>query len=120
MNYKTSYIILIFSLLMYSCTNMSEEKSIKEDTNSITEIQEPTLSPIEVGKSIALKTKAVLGKNLLTAINSQGTEHAVSFCATQAIPLTDSTAIALNAKIKRVSDKVRNPYNKANTAEHNN
>ena len=75
------------------------------------------LSPIEAGQQLALKTKGVLGKNLLGAINSKGTEHALSFCATRAIPLTDSMSVALNAKIKRVSDKNRNPNNKANAEE---
>ncbi len=77
----------------------------------------PTLSPIETGQELALKTKGVLGKNLLEAINTKGTEGALAFCSTRAIPLTDSMALALNAKIKRVSDKNRNPDNKANEAE---
>ena len=75
------------------------------------------LSPIEIGQNIAMETKGVLGKNLLEAINSKGTVDAISFCSTRAIPLTDSMAISLNATIKRVSDKTRNPKNKANKAE---
>lgn len=74
-------------------------------------------TPLELGKKIAMQTKSVLGKNLIQAINSKGTEHALSFCSTRAIPLTDSMAISLNAKIKRVSDKNRNPNNKANATE---
>lgn len=73
--------------------------------------------PMEVGKNIAMQTKGVLGKNLLEAINSKGTENAISFCSTKAIPLTDSMSLYLNALIKRVSDKNRNPQNKANTTE---
>lgn len=76
-----------------------------------------SISPIETGQEIALKTKGVLGKNLLEALNAKGTENALSFCSTRAIPLTDSMAIALHARIKRVSDKNRNPENKANEAE---
>ncbi|WP_338769735.1 hypothetical protein WAF17_10435 [Bernardetia sp. ABR2-2B] len=56
-----------------------------------------------------MQTKGVLGKNLLGAINSKGTEHAVSFCSTKAIHLTDSMAVALNAYVKRVSNKNINP-----------
>lgn len=69
------------------------------------------------GLNIALSTKAVLGKNLLTAIQKHGTEGALSFCNEKAIPLTDSMAIALKASIKRVSDKNRNPSNAANEKE---
>ncbi|MCB0514434.1 MAG: DUF3365 domain-containing protein [Chitinophagales bacterium] len=74
-------------------------------------------NPLAYGQSLAMKTKAVLGKNLLEAINTQGTENALKFCSTKAYPLTDSMAVALNAHIKRVSDKNRNPQNKANEAE---
>lgn len=75
------------------------------------------LSPIETGQGIAMNAKGVLGKNLLEAINAKGTEHALSFCSTRAIALTDSVALSLNAQIKRVSDKNRNPDNQANETE---
>jgi Protein of unknown function (DUF3365) len=39
------------------------------------------------------------------------------FCSTRAIPLTDSMSVALNAKVRRVSDRNRNPQNKANKRE---
>jgi len=74
-------------------------------------------SYLEKGKEIALSTKAVLGKNLLTAINADGAAHAVEFCNTRAIHLTDSMGLELNAKVKRVSDQSRNPDNIANEDE---
>ena len=74
-------------------------------------------NPLEIGQNMAMKTKAVLGKNLLQAINSEGTEHALSFCSTKAIPLTDSMSTELNSIIKRVSDKNRNPHNAADQDE---
>lgn len=72
----------------------------------------------EIGLEYALTTKAVLGKNLMGAIQSKGTMHAMKFCKVQAIPLTDSMSTHYHAKIKRVSDKNRNPNNKANAEEH--
>ena len=51
------------------------------------------------------------------AIQKKGTLEALSFCNIQAIPLTDSMSTKFNASIKRVSDKNRNPNNKANTEE---
>lgn len=74
-------------------------------------------SPMIAGQQIAMKTKGVLGKNLLEAINTSGTDNALTFCSTRAIPLTDSMSVTLNAKIKRVSDKNRNPNNSANAVE---
>lgn len=71
----------------------------------------------ELGLEYAMGTKAVLGKNLMGAIKSKGTPHAVDFCNTRAYPLTDSMAKEYNVSIKRVSDKPRNPSNVANEAE---
>ena len=73
----------------------------------------------EIGLEYALGTKAVLGKYLMGAIQSKGTMHALKFCNSQAIPLTDSMATNYHATIKRVSDKNRNPNNKANEEELN-
>lgn len=81
--------------------------------------KQDSLSPLELGQKYAMQTKAVLGKNLLNAINTKGTENALEFCSTKASTLTDSMALALKAKIKRVSDKNRNPKNAANEAELN-
>ncbi|HHS96121.1 MAG TPA: DUF3365 domain-containing protein [Phaeodactylibacter sp.] len=75
------------------------------------------LSYVDLGKRYALSTKSVLGKNLKSAIKNKGTENAVEFCHERAYPLTDSMAIVLNAKIKRVSDQPRNPKNAANESE---
>lgn len=68
---------------------------------------------LEIGQEQALSTKALLGKNLMQAINSKGAENAVAFCNTRALPLTDSMSGVYNTRIKRVSDKPRNPKNAA-------
>ena len=74
-------------------------------------------TPAERGLEYALNTKKELGKNLMGAIQKKGTVEAVTFCNVRAYPITDSMATAQNAKIKRVSDKPRNPKNQANTKE---
>ncbi|MFD2890943.1 DUF3365 domain-containing protein [Flavobacterium chuncheonense] len=71
----------------------------------------------DIGLEYALETKKVLGKNLMGAIQKEGTEKALAFCNLQAILLTDSMSLHFNANIKRVSDKNRNPNNKANHEE---
>ncbi len=71
----------------------------------------------EKGLHFATTTKQVLGKNLMGTIQREGTLAALTFCNTAAIPLTDSMAQVHNAKIKRVSDKPRNPNNQANENE---
>ncbi|HKK76404.1 MAG TPA: DUF3365 domain-containing protein [Saprospiraceae bacterium] len=74
-------------------------------------------SYLEQGKQYAMATKAILGKNLLGAINKKGSTGAVEFCNTRAIPLTDSMQHVQNVQIKRVSDQNRNPNNRANADE---
>lgn len=82
----------------------------------LTTVEKPK-SLEEIGLEYALATKAVLGKNLMGAIQSKGTMHAMEFCNVQAMPLTDSMSMHYNAKIRRVSDRNRNPNNKANAEE---
>ena len=71
----------------------------------------------EIGLEYALSTKKLLGENLMGTIQKKGTLEALAFCNVQAMPLTDSMAVKYNASIKRVSDKNRNPNNKANAEE---
>ena len=71
----------------------------------------------DMGLEYALSTKKVLGQNLMGTIQKEGTLAALNFCNIKAIPLTDSMATKHHALIKRVSDKPRNPNNKANSEE---
>ncbi|WP_370391675.1 DUF3365 domain-containing protein [uncultured Winogradskyella sp.] len=75
------------------------------------------LAPAQRGLKYALGTKAVLGQNLMSKIQKEGTVEALAFCNEQAYPLTDSMATHFNATIKRVTDKPRNPKNQANAKE---
>ena len=106
MNKIKVFIFIALGILLFSCNKKS-----KEETIVISEDVKETL------QKYAVETKGVLGKNLMNAINTQGTEKAIEFCSTKAIVLTDSMGTAFNATIKRVSDKPRNPVNMANENE---
>ena len=71
----------------------------------------------ERGLEYAMAVKTTLGKNLIQAINSGGSEYAVGFCHTSAIPLTDSVSQLHKTEVRRVSDRPRNPENAANENE---
>jgi cytochrome c553 len=71
----------------------------------------------EIALEYALSTKKLLGQNLMGTIQKKGTLEALAFCNIQAMPLTDSMSVKYNATIKRVSDKNRNPNNRANAEE---
>jgi nitrate reductase cytochrome c-type subunit len=119
MNFKSEDISKIAVYLYYSEIEKPEwfEKHHQEEKGKYKNTIDRELSFLQKGRKIAINTKKVLGKNLIKAINSKGTEVALSFCSTRAIPITDSMSIALNAKIKRVSDKNRNHKNNANQTE---
>lgn len=71
----------------------------------------------EMGMQYAQGTQKVLGKTLMATIQEKGVVGAVEFCNERAYPLTDSMSTNYNAQIRRVSDKPRNPNNKANALE---
>lgn len=118
MDYSKEQIILIASYLYQ--TDLSKEDWYNQvylkDKVTFESYQEEK-SPLEIGKDLAMKTKSVLGKNLMNAIKNNGADGAVTFCNTKAYPLTDSMSILLNASIKRVSDRNRNPENNASEQE---
>lgn len=108
------YLILSSTLFVFSCeqeTNNTQQE-IRSETTEI-----DTIDYLREGQLLATKTQLVLGENLMKAIKSEGTAYAVSFCSEKAILLTDSMSVSLNARLKRVSNKHRNPDNKANNAE---
>lgn len=78
---------------------------------------EPENEDVAKGKEIVKNTKQLLGKNLMGNLKTRGTIGALQFCNTKAIPLTDSMVNKYHTFIQRVSDKPRNPANKANAEE---
>ena len=67
----------------------------------------------ERGLNIVNSTKSILATNLMKAMSAHGTAGAVEFCSVHAITLTDSIAEVHDAKIRRVTDRPRNPANQA-------
>lgn len=66
---------------------------------------------LQLGDSIATEMQKVLLQNVSSAIQQGGPEYAVTFCNTQAMPLTDSISKKYDVQISRLSDKNRNPMN---------
>lgn len=97
--------------------DMTAEQWGKAGKMAMSTGEDQSMNYEELGREYAMGAKAVLGKNLMGAIKAKGTPHAVDFCNTRALPLTDSMAKHYNVSIKRVSDKPRNPSNVANEAE---
>jgi hypothetical protein len=107
MHYIYTINLFIIFFLFLGCNSASENSTNKQKQQQL----------LDLGKHISMQTQAALGKNLIAEIETNGTDSAVSFCSTKAILLTDSMSVELNARIKRVSDKNRNPLNIANAQE---
>ncbi|MFT6338050.1 MAG: hypothetical protein ACJATI_004820 [Halioglobus sp.] len=69
------------------------------------------------GKEIASSAFLSLSGELAKAVKNGGLKNALSYCNTNAIPLTDSLSNAHNVDIKRTSLKFRNPRNKPTERE---
>ena len=72
---------------------------------------------VEQGKEWVMQTQQVLASNLMNAMREKGPAGAVAFCNEKAYPLTDSMSAVYDVTIRRVSDKNRNPANKADQEE---
>lgn len=102
---------------LIAITQFLYQTDLETMTNSKKSSIELEQSDLEKGKSLALQTKSILGKNLMQAVKQKGAEGAVEFCNERAIYLTDSMGKKLNSIIKRVTDKPRNENNLANANE---
>lgn len=110
--------LAILSVILIRCGNESANNSSGKTTTNVLEDTAVYNQYLSAGAGYASEAGKVLIKNLTEAISSNGSAYAVQFCNTRAIPLTDSMSSALHLlSLKRVSDRTRNPDNKANEQE---
>ena len=113
---RYGFSIVIISVMLWSwnaCQSSGDSDSKDEKSVEQQDLNEWK----DKGQEYAMKAQQRLGKNLMAAIQKGGTEYAVDFCKVDAIPITDSAAQEMSVSLKRVSDKYRNPANKANENE---
>lgn len=114
---KITLLLSILSLVIFltNCDSTTEKK--KGNATATNDTSSQLKSPLETGQEMAMKTKAVLGKYLVTAIQDKGMEGAIEFCSTRAIQITDSMSTVLGSRLKRVAERNRNPVNLASADE---
>ncbi|MFZ9028637.1 MAG: Tll0287-like domain-containing protein [Crocinitomicaceae bacterium] len=100
-------------LILAACSNNPETESDSMQEEKIVDLQKY----IEQGRSISQKMQGILLSNVSSAMQKGGPAHAIAFCNTRAIPLTDSLSEVEGVKISRISDKNRNPNNFASSDE---
>jgi len=111
----TFALITIFTACKNENKNPETSTITKEEAKPI--VEDKTAFYETKGMEIAFGTKKILGKNLMGTMKEKGALEALKFCNIKAMPLTDSMATVNKVSIKRVSDKTRNPNNKANVRE---
>lgn len=100
-------IVLLISMLLISC--QSEKKSeVVEKIDTLYIVK---------GNAIAKISFETISGELQKALANGGIENALKYCNERAYPITDSLALANQVSIKRVSNKNRNPRNKADKME---
>jgi len=107
----TGAVILVALVLLHACGPKSESSDRAE--LSAYELDRLRLK----GEEMANITQAVLATNLMNALQEGGPLHAVSFCNSTAIPISDSMSVVQSARLRRVSDRNRNPGNEASTQQ---
>lgn len=109
---KCSLFFLITGLI--SCGNI-DNKLDKQEEKTFSE--KDKIYYLNQGKIIASKTFETLSKELSAKIGEDGVSGAIKYCNVNAIELTDSIAELYSVDVKRVSDKIRNPNNRADSIE---
>jgi len=108
---KASLLPIIVLLLISACAT---EK--KRDANEPKETKQApakaildTAKYLELGDDLVGETKRKISTTLVDAMEKGGVKYAAQFCNLVAYPIVDSMSRAHNVRIRRVSDKPRNP-----------
>jgi len=108
---KTFSLSLLLLLLIGACAS---EK--KRETNEPKETKQvpakavlDTAKYLELGDDLMGETKRKISATLVEAMEKGGVKYASQYCNLVAYPIVDSMSKVHNARIRRVSDKPRNP-----------
>ena len=105
------FFLLIGFTFLYGCKNSSDKTHT--ESNDQTTDEEYIVKGKEIASSAFLALSGELGK----AVKKGGLKSALSYCNTNALPLTDSLSNVYNVDIKRTSLDFRNPKNKPTDLE---
>lgn len=104
------FVFIIGSAMITGCTEKKPDNEHKMANGLVADSVY-----VQVGKSIVANTFDTLRSSLLTAINSQGIDGAITFCNEKAYPLTATYADSV--VIRRTAVRYRNPNNKPDSLE---
>lgn len=103
------FIGFISFILLSSCNSAP-----KQDTAGSAADREEIRS---LARPIVKEAFQMLSSNLVQALEEGGVPYALEFCNVEALPLTDSVARKHNIRIRRITDRNRNPENAADAKQ---
>lgn len=112
MERKSNSKLFVMVIILMTFTGCSFDSSEKKEENTSVEMNVEK-DYLAIGKEIAGNTFEVLGGQLKEQMSIGGAVGALSYCNTQAMPLTDSLSSLYNVNIQRVAMNYRNPLNEA-------
>lgn len=102
--------IALILILLHSCSNQrAVQNTPEEDIETIKDHARETIA----------MTFGTLSGELKATMTAGGVHQAIEYCSLNAIALTDSLAHLRKVKIKRATDRPRNPINLLSIAENN-
>ena len=110
-------------LLAFACGNGEKvSKEVFEEVNRNMEVKRLTEAEIieeamEWGDSITTEAQEQLISNLQNSISANGITGAIDFCQVNALPFLTQVGDDFGVKIKRVSNRYRNPVDQPNESE---
>lgn len=115
--YSFLFVVLFLFFDCGSTENSKEEKKDAEADKEEVQEKEGKEDLVEKGRSIQKATFRALAGTLKEQLKKDGLEGALEYCSMNALAITDSLSRAHNVRIKRVTDRPRNPYNALSDAE---
>lgn len=107
---------VMLSLFLVACAEAQKNASsddahshAKQSAKSRVMSPEDSAKYLERGDDLVTTTKKTISTALVGAMEKGGVEYASKFCNLAAYPIVDSLSKANHARIRRVSDKPRNP-----------
>ncbi len=110
---------IILLLLISACASEKKQgiNEQKETRQAPATIVLDTAKYLELGDDLVGETKRKISTTLVEAMEKGGVKYASQFCNLVAYPIVDSMSKVHNARIRRVSDKPRNPKDAMDEAE---
>ena len=108
--------LIFFTALLFSFVQCREAEKQQPDKTVERPLKEVVPSA-EVARELAMEVQASLGRKLMEQLQGEGVAGAISYCNLNALPITDSISRLRGVQINRVTDKPRNPVNRASPKE---